>query len=364
MSKQKIKITFVIPSLAAGGAERILSFVAKNIDKNKFQPTLLVVGFEKDTVYDVSNLEVAYLNKTRVLKAVFAIVKHFRSQKPQIVVSSIFHLNTIIAYLSIGFPKIKFAAREANVLSVLAEHDRGNRLSFSKKIIVKAYKLVDCLICQSKDMQNDMMANYGVAQNKTALINNPITFNAAPKTETRNSNKPLQIITVGRLSKEKGHARIIEVLSKLKFPFHYFMIGDGNEKEYIVDLIRTKGIENQVTQIDYIKDVEGYLRMSDVFLLGSYSEGFPNALIESCVVGTPIIAFNAPGGINEIIAPGKNGFIINTVDECVKELTKLNNNYSFSPKTVNQIVVNNFNSKKIINQYEELFIKLTTTYAI
>ena len=360
MNKQKIKITFVIPSLAAGGAERILSFVAQNINKNTFQPTLLVVGFEKDTVYDVSDLDVIYLNKTRVLKAVLAIAKHFRTQKPQIVVSSIFHLNTIIAYLSICFPKIKFAAREANVLSVLAQHDKSNRLNFSKKFIVKAYKLVDCLICQSKDMQQDMMANYGVAESKTALINNPITFNAKPKTETRDPNKALQIITVGRLSKEKGHERIIEVLSNLDFPFHYFMIGDGNEKENIVKLIRDKGIENQVTQIDYTKNVEDYLRKSDIFLLGSYSEGFPNALIESCVVGTPVIAFKAPGGINEIIETGKNGFIVNTVEECINELTKLNTNFSFSPKTVNQIVVNNFNSKKIINQYEELFIKLTS----
>ena len=364
MNKQKIKITFVIPSLAAGGAERILSFVAQNIDKNTFNPTLLVVGFKNDTVYDVSDLNVIYLNKTRVLKAVLAIANHFKKQKPQVVVSSIFHLNTIIAFMSICFPKIKFAAREANVLSVLAQHDRGNRLNISKIFIKKAYKLVDCLICQSKDMQQDMVANYGVSINKTALINNPITSITTPKREARDKNKPLQIITVGRLSKEKGHERIIEVLSKLKFPFHYFMIGDGIEKENIVHLIHAKGIENQVTQINYTKNVEDYLRKSDVFLLGSYSEGFPNVLIESSVIGTPIIAFNAPGGINEIIETGKNGFIVNTVDQCINELTKLNSNFSFSPKTVNQIVENKFNSKKIINQYEQLFIKLTTNYAI
>jgi len=364
MSKKKIKITFVIPSLAAGGAERILSFVAKNLNKETFEATLLVVGFEKDTVYQVDDLHVVYLNKARVLKAIMAITKHLKKQKPDVVVSSIFHLNTIIAYISIAFPKIKFVAREANVLSVLAQHDRGNRLNLSKKLIVKAYQLVDCLICQSKDMLEDMIANYGVLKSKTALINNPITTNTTPKTQGRDTSKPLQIITVGRLSKEKGHDRIIEVLSQLAFPFQYFMIGNGNEKENIVNLIRTKGIENQVTQIDYTKNVEEYLRKSDVFLLGSYSEGFPNALIESCVVGTPIIAFNAPGGINEIIVTGKNGFIVNTVEECVKELTKLNKHYTFSPKTVNQIVVSNFNSEKIINQYEELFIKLTTTYAI
>jgi len=364
MNKQKIKITFIIPSLVAGGAERILSFVAQNVDKNKFQPVLLVLGFKKDTVYDVKDVDIIYLNKERTIKAVFGIIKHFKYKKPDIVVSCIYHLNTLIAFLSIGFPKIKFVAREANVLSVLAEHDKESRLKLMKKLIIKGYKLVDCVICQSRDMQEDMVTNYGVDIYKTELINNPITNNYSPKTEARNINKPLQIITVGRLSKEKGHERIIETLSKLQFPFHYFMIGDGNEKENILKLIHNKGIEKHITQIDYTKDVETYLRKSEVFLLGSYSEGFPNVLIESCVVGTPVIAFNAPGGINEIIEAGKNGFIVDTIEECANSITKLNENFTFSPNEVNEVVVRKYNSKKIIDQYENLFIKLTRKNAI
>ena len=48
--------------------------------------------------------------------------------------------------------------------------------------IKNAYKLIDCLICQSKDMQKDMVTNYGVSLKKTALINNPITAIYEPKT--------------------------------------------------------------------------------------------------------------------------------------------------------------------------------------
>jgi glycosyltransferase involved in cell wall biosynthesis len=358
MKNKKIHITFIIPSLAAGGAERILSFVAKNIDPVKFEPTLLVIGYEKDTVYNVNNLSVLYLEEPRVLKAIIPIIKYFKTKKPQIVVSSIFHLNTLIAFLSLGFPKIKFIAREANVLSVLAKQGNDNKLNLSKSIIKKAYKLIDCLICQSNDMQNDMVKNYGVNFNKTTLINNPITENHQAKTQARAQSNMLRIITVGRLSKEKGHDRIIEVLSKLKFSFHYLIIGNGPEKENIFNLIKEKEIENQVSYIEYTKDVSSYLKQNDVFLQGSYSEGFPNALIESCVVGTPIIAFNAPGGIDEIIEPSENGFIVNSVEECIETLTQLNTNFTFSPKKVNQIVTERFNSKKIIGQYEELFLKL------
>lgn len=358
MEKNKTHITFILPTLTAGGAERILTFVARHIDASKFEHTFIITGFKKDSVYDVEDLNIVFLKKSRVLKAIIPIIKHLKKAKPQIVISSIFHLNTVVAFLSIGFPKIKFVAREANVLSVLAQHAQGNQLNFSKLFIKKAYKLIDCLVCQSKDMQQDMIKNYGVAPNKTTLINNPITEDFQPKKESRQSSEVLKIITVGRLNKEKGHDRIIEVLSKLEFPFQYCIIGNGPEKENIFTLIKEKGLSNQVSHIEYTKDVSSYLKQNDVFLQGSYSEGFPNALIESCVVGTPIVAFNAPGGINEIIETGKNGFIINSVKECVEKLTQLNAEFTFTPKKVNQIVTERFNSKKIIGQYEDLFLKL------
>ena len=56
MKIDQIKIFFILPSLKAGGAERVISFVSQNIDKEKFKPYLLVAGFEKDSVYDVSNI--------------------------------------------------------------------------------------------------------------------------------------------------------------------------------------------------------------------------------------------------------------------------------------------------------------------
>ena len=63
----KKKIIFILPSLVPGGAERVISFVSQNIDKDKFDPILLIAGYEKDTAYDVSHVKVVYLNKSRIL---------------------------------------------------------------------------------------------------------------------------------------------------------------------------------------------------------------------------------------------------------------------------------------------------------
>src|SRR5690554_4647746 len=119
MRKEKINIVFVIPSLAAGGAERILSFVAQNLNKETFNTTLLVTGYEKNTVYELDNLNIIYLNKSRVLKSFPTIFRFLKKIKPDIVVSSIVHLNILMAFMSPFFRSTKFVAREANVISVL-----------------------------------------------------------------------------------------------------------------------------------------------------------------------------------------------------------------------------------------------------
>ncbi len=358
MATGKIKITFILPSLVAGGAERIMSFIAQELDAEKFETTLLVVGFEKDSVYSTGKTQTIYLNKHRVLHAISGLFSHFKNMKPDIVVSSIVHLNTLIAILSVMFPKIKFVAREANVLSVLKKYNHHSKIYFPKILTVFGYKLVDRIVCQSQDMKRDMIMNYGVSENKVVFINNPITHNLKPKAKARDYSEPFRFITVARLSKEKGHDRIIKVLSKLKFPFHYTIIGDGIEKDSILDLVNEGELTKRVTHIPYTDNVSKYLRESDLFLQGSYVEGFPNALLESCVAGTPIVAFNAPGGLNEIIEEGINGHIINTVEECVNCLNNLNNSFNFNPESVSQIVNERFNKNKIISKYEALFLNL------
>ena len=69
MVKRK-KIFFIIPSLRAGGAERIMSFIAQHLDCSKFEVKLIVLGFEKDSVYLLKNIDLVYFNKNRLLKSV------------------------------------------------------------------------------------------------------------------------------------------------------------------------------------------------------------------------------------------------------------------------------------------------------
>jgi len=346
----KITILFILPSLSAGGAERVISFVSQNIDTKKFHSVLLVAGFKKDTVYDVSNVDVTYLNKPRILTALPSIIKHIKSLKPNVVVSSIAHVNTAMAMVSPFFKNVKFIGREATVLGQRQNEKKARKWSLAH-ILPNGFKKLDALICQSNDMAEDMMANFDIPREKIHVINNPIS-NLPPIKEKSNNTIPRRFITVGRLTEVKGHLRLLDMLSKLKDPFTYTIVGDGHLKEDIFNRAKRLGIFENIEHIPFTNQVNDFIAKHDLFLQGSYVEGFPNALLESCVVGTPVLAFKAPGGTKEIVENGINGYLVNDESDYIE---KLNSEFHMDPKTVRESVYKKFNREIILQQYEALF---------
>jgi glycosyltransferase involved in cell wall biosynthesis len=357
MQKPKINIVFVLPTLAAGGAERVLSFIAQNINFEKFNPTLLITGFEKDAAFTVENINVIFLEKKRVLNAIFNLFIYFKKHKPDVVLSSIGHLNTVMGLMSPFFPKTKFIIRVDTVNTAMDKVHQTNKLAnitnkLYSKMAYLSYKLVDNIICQSHDMADDLAVVYNVPIKKISIINNPIT-NICPLTKKKQpSNDELKFITVGRLSKEKGHLRILKMLSGLKFQFHYTIIGQGSLKDEIFNEISKCNLNEKITYIPFTKDVYKYMASSDLFLQGSYVEGFPNTVLESCYVGTPVIAFNAPGGTKEIIIHKVNGYLVETEEEY---LYHLQNRLKLPPQQIRNSVESRFSKQKIVSQYEVLF---------
>ncbi len=115
------------------------------------------------------------------------------------------------------------------------------------------------------------------------------------------------------------------------------------------------GITNKINYIPFTKNVSGYLHKAHYFLQGSYTEGFPNALLESCAVGTPAIAFDVPGGTKEIIENGINGFLVQNEDEFLERLNKLP---ILDPKTVSESVYKKFDKNIILDKYEQFFSEI------
>src|SRR5690606_24917429 len=96
--------------------------ISKNLDQSLFEPKLIVVGHNNNIAYDISNMEVVFLRKSRVLTAIPEIIDYLYRTKPQIVLSTIGHLNIAMGLISVLFPKIIFVGRQASINKISGLH--------------------------------------------------------------------------------------------------------------------------------------------------------------------------------------------------------------------------------------------------
>ena len=122
-----------------------------------------------------------------------------------------------------------------------------------------------------------------------------------------------RIVSVGRLSSEKGYKFLIEALNGLNTAFTATILGDGVLKEELCRLIDQYDLSNLIDLPGFSEDVFPILSDADLFVLPSLHEGSPNALIEAMAVGLPCIA-SAVGGVLELIEDGQSGLLVPPTD--------------------------------------------------
>ena len=347
---------FVLPSLRAGGAERVMSFLAQNIDASKFEAELCIIGHEKDKVYTIDSIPVTFFNISRVSKSLFTFIKHLKKRKPDVVFGSISHINIMLYVASLIYRKPKYIGREANVRSQRKKMNSSSS-KISNYLHDRSLSNLDVVVCQSNDMLADFKSNSDVNTTCFVTINNPITdgFNLKEKVE---KSQPIKYITVGALHVRKGHKRLLNLLAKVDHDFQYTIIGNGSEAEAIDAQIKALGLSEKVNRVPHTKEVAKYLSEHDVFLNASFVEGFPNVMLESCSVGTPVIAFDAPGGINEILIEGLNGFTVTNETDYISRLNAINKNDTFDKNAIRKSVTDRYSKKIILKAYEELLTNL------
>lgn len=128
------------------------------------------------------------------------------------------------------------------------------------------------------------------------------------------TNKNFVFVYVGRIVKEKGMRELIYSIKRLKkeYPITKLIIVGNLEQD--LDPLSEEDIsflhqDSCIRYVGYKSDVRPYLKASDVFVLPSYREGFPNAVLQACAMDVPCIVTDVNGS-NEIIKNQENGIII------------------------------------------------------
>jgi len=343
LKKKQKRLIFFLPSFTLGGAGESIYKLSKFLIKHNFSILIISLGknsYKKD--FKKINCEIVEIDSSKTLFSIFKLRKLVidetkKNFKKLVFISNLNYANVISIISLINLNKIKVILTERSSISEL---NYSNSLSSKFKNIIIfflakfLYKFSDLIITNSK-FEKKYIRNKFQLKN-VICIHPPSVINIIKKKSNNNYRKILNIIYVGRLSKEKGILVILKALKNLneKYKFLFNLYGEGPERKSIEEFININNLNKIVLLKGFVQDKKLIFKDADLFINASLWEGLPNALVQSINYNVFPICSDAPGGNMEVIKNGKLGISFKTNDEkdlqnkitkFLKKRIKLNN---------------------------------------
>lgn len=359
------KVLFLMPRLGNGGAEKIACYLANELSSlDNYEVKFLLLDRKRNEYLDLldEKISIEYLDlKNRFRSCIHKVIKKIISLQPDIFFIGYDTLNLYMAPFIPVLKRygIKVIVRETNILS-----KRFKPTLFKKMIYKTFYNNYDTIICQSKDMADDLINNWKIKTSKINIINNPINVEIVQEKsltikDTLTNN--LYFVAVGRLSSQKGFGKLIELIGYLekknKFPYKLLIMGEGELRESLEADIKKRNLTEKIQLIGRVDNPYPIMVQSLGLILSSDFEGFPNVLLEANALGLPVFSNRCPGGINEIIEEGINGVTANFNDkedfECkFDKFIKT----QFNKKDIIALTKSRYDVSIIFPKYQQLFM--------
>ncbi|HEX8560185.1 MAG TPA: glycosyltransferase [Pyrinomonadaceae bacterium] len=168
----------------------------------------------------------------------------------------------------------------------------------------------------------EQLARAGVARGRISVRHNSVTPPAPPAAEEVGALRARLglaegtrvVLAVGRLSREKGHADLVEAVAHLRqsepaLDFRLVVVGEGPERGRVEAEGRARRVSDRIIFAGHTRDVRPFYALADALALPSHSEGSPNVLLEAMAAGVPVAATRV-GGVPEIAADGEEALLV------------------------------------------------------
>jgi glycosyltransferase involved in cell wall biosynthesis len=306
-----IRVAFVLPSFAGGGAERVMITVANALDRAAFTARLIVLDGSGPLAELVArDVPVTVLARPRLRTALPALRRALRAEPTDIALSTLGYLNVGMLLLRPLLPSaLRLVVREANMPLSGTGGRVGRALAAATRLL---YPRADRVLCPAQRIADDLADRYRVPAVRLRVIPNPVDIErlrALAMPPRRHPGPGLRLVAAGRLVEQKGHARLLELMPTLPVDTHLTILGDGPLREALAERIADLGLSGRVELGGF--DVMPWPRYAgaDVFVLPSLWEGLPNAALEALAVGTPVVATPEAGGIGEVAEVASPGAV-------------------------------------------------------
>lgn len=318
-----MSINFIIGSLRAGGAEKVVLNLSNYFSCLGKEVNLITITsdgeYKKDLNSTVKLKEVAKASNYKAFKffyLLFGFIKSFKAAKDSdVFMSSIVELN-IIAFFShwISNSRCKLVLREA------ADPYSVNEKGFIKSKVIKflakiCYSRCEKLIANSNRTKQSLRKMYGLTNKKIDVIYNPLEtkeFSSYRDDSIFNSTN-YKFISVARLDKNKNHIdqiRVIDRLSKRGYDVQLDIVGIGPELELLKKEVANRGLNKKINFLGYVDKPQKLFRAYHMFFHTSLSEGFGYVLIEAMASNIPVVSYDFKGPADELICDRMVGRLV------------------------------------------------------
>ena len=366
---KKIKIAHVLGALNSGGAEKIILDLLEKIDKNKFDTALIFwkrgpfyEDFKKITGLKLIELKSPgnniFKKSLSFIRLIFDLKKEQKRNNFDVMHVHLPPLNIPVSLQKVFNKKLKlvYTAHSVNIYEEF----------FTPYIHIKFNKTFDQITSCSKKVQDYVEKKQKI---KVQTIYNGVKTKEIQQIKKKKNEfineKNFNIVSVGRLTEEKGFDKLINNFKLIKAEIpeaKLYICGDGHLRPNLEKLIKDLKLEKDVKLLGIRKDVYSIMKNCDLFMLLSNWEGLGIVFIEAMACKLPVIGSDVDG-IKEVIEHNNNGYLVKNTDE--KTITKLVKKY-YEDENLRkmhgekglEIAKKNFDINKITKEYEEMYVKV------
>lgn len=378
-NKKKIKVLFRHRSMEMGGVEKVMLSLLNNLDRNKFEITVLLILNQGELRDEIpSHVRKVYLvegkedlSKNSMLQKMQLLLRRRKLNKliknPEIIDKKFLKQDYDVE-IGMTYNDFEYVLRSSNKKSKKIGwfHSEINIPKFQPLVpkILQQFPCFDHMIYCSQKIKEIMHKEHSSLQYpEESVIINAIPIDEIKKKATVHiddfPSSEKVFVSIGRLHFRKGFHKLIEAHSKLikeDFKHQIIIIGDGEQKHNLLKLIKENQVENTFHLLGNRMNPYPYLKKADYFILPSESEAWPLVIAEALILQKPIIATDT-GDVSKMISDGKTGYLINySVDEMYTAMKKFLSDPEFVMNIQENLIdiEKQFDNKRIFDAVEKI----------
>ncbi|MGE5639488.1 MAG: glycosyltransferase [Clostridia bacterium] len=305
-----LDLTVFLPSLAGGGAERVMLELLRDFSQRGVRCELVLAAPGGELSGDVpAAVPALHLGRGKAWHAARALRRHLAERRPRAFLTTILSAN-IAGLLAVwGLrDRPRCVIRESS--SPLHETAGASLRALASRAAVRLlYRHADALIALSAELGAELRL-LGVPERKISIIPNAVPQLVTTPTAAAPFEGPY-VLACGRLEPQKDHATLIRAFARISNrSLRLVILGEGSQRASLLQLARELGVAERVHLPGFVARPLAWYAHAALFVHTARWEGFPNAVSEALACRLPVVATDSQSGVRLLLDGGRFGALV------------------------------------------------------